>query len=276
MPHLTSPDPATWLATHLRARFAEHAEPDGPEPEVVSYDEVLADDAAWLRAARDRLEGRGAPAPVAATYLAGWLAGSLAEVVGFGLAAGGCGFLLDPTQVRWHLHPDGWPLAVDTAPRAVVPAGHAWTGLAGVEVGDPVGASVDALVEACGPLVDACHGLAKVGRAGLWNEVGDALGMVLAHQVAVPPSEEHLALLAAAVDRPGVPWKARPRLSFARSERLGRVHVVQKGGCCLYYTRPDSDPADPYCSTCSLREPEVCDARQVAWLEQAHQERVRA
>ena len=272
-PHLVAPDPAAWLGTHLAARYAERAEDDDAPAQVVAFGDLVADGAAVLRELRDRLEGRGAPGPVAATYLAGWFAGSLADVVGFGLVAGDCGFIVAVDEVRWHLHPDGWPTGVDVPPCAVVPDGHAFAGQPGVEVGDPVERGVAALVDACAPIVEECHRLAKVGRAGLWNEVGDALGTALAFQFLVPPTDERVALLAAAVDRPGVPWRARPRLGFAPSAQLGRVHVAQKGGCCLYYTRPDADPDDRYCSTCSRRDPDECDARQVAWLEQAFVDR---
>lgn len=80
--------------------------------------------------------------------------------------------------------------------------------------------AVEALVAAVGPVVDACRGLAKVGRTGLWNEVADALGVTLVHQSLVPSTPERVAELEAALRTPGAPWRARPELGVATSPVL--------------------------------------------------------
>lgn len=299
---LEAPDAASWLTTHLRARFdawLEEAPLDG-EPHVVELDGVLADDRALLRGIHDGLVADGVPPPAAATYLADWFAGIVAGAVGYGLATAGAGFLVHDTGrfggLRFHLHPAGsWPYRVDLPARAAVTADHAWAGHGAVDVlatsDAVVRRTVRALAEAVSPIIDACHRLARVGRAGLWNEVGDSLGAAVAHQDHVPVTPVMLAVLGAAVAVPGVPWKARPRLGFAPSPVLGQVHVAQKGGCCLAYTRnPDTAPSydDPdlgpgeraylqrfpvrpdeprYCTTCSFRDPDDSAARQVFWAE---------
>lgn len=271
-PALLAPDAATWLATHLAARWEARAVP-GVAGRIVNLRDVLTDDRAVLERTHRRLVADGVPAPAAATYLAGWFAGGVAGAVGFGLAAGGVGFLAAPPGApALHLHPDGWPMRVDLAPRAVVPAGHRWAGHAGIEVVDDLGSvvrrAVASLVRAVEPVIEACHGLARVGRTGLWNEVGDALGSTLAHQDVVAVTDVMVETLEAAVAAPGVPWRSRPTLWFVESAALGRVHVAQKGGCCLAYTCPaddDSDEEPAYCTTCSFRAPEDVASRQLVW-----------
>lgn len=272
-PALAAPDADAWLATHLAARWAPRVVP-GVAPRVRALPDLLADGAAALGHVHRRLVSDGTAAPAAATHVAGWIAGGVARSVGFGLAAGGAGFLAAPPGAPvLHLHPDGWPVRVDLAPCAVVPAGHPWSGHAGIEVVDDLGTvvrhAVASLVRAVDPVIEACHGLARVGRVGLWNEVGDALGAALAHQDAVAVTDAMVQVLEAAVAVPGAPWRARPRLGFADSPALGRVHVMQKGGCCLAYTCAADQPADEpaYCTTCSFRAPEDAAARQLRWWE---------
>jgi hypothetical protein len=226
---------------------------------MTGLDDLLADDAAHLRELHGRVMAAGTPAPAAATYLAGWYGGSLAQLVGTGLAVERAGLILDRSTVSFRIHPDGWPEGVDPGPRPVT---------VGCSAAD-IRRVVEALVECCGPLVSACRSLARVGRVGLWNEIGDKLAMALTYQVRTPVTPGMVGVLEAAWSVPGAPWRARPRLAFARSAVLGEVHVAQKGGCCLSYTTPTS--GDPlYCAHCPFRTPEECDAAQVAWLEQEH------
>lgn len=151
--------------------------------------------------------------------------------------------------------------------------------------------SVASLVALATPIVEVCRSLAKVGRAGLWNEVADDLGMALAHQVRVPVDDDMIAALGAALAQPDTPWTKTPRLAFAPSDHLGRAHIAQKGGCCLAYTGhlEEPDPAEldedhraylerfprqpdqpRYCSTCTFRNFEDCTDRQLYWLEQRY------
>lgn len=192
--------------------------------------------------------------------------------------------------MRFHLHPDGWPVRVELPARAVVPVDHPWAGGADTETVDGLEEllrrTVHGLVATVRPLVEACHRTARVGAAGLWNEVGDSLGRAVAFQQLVAVTPEMLSVLRAAVAVPGTPWRARPRLDFADSA-AGPVHVVQKGGCCLAYTVEGRDvptaddpsldpdrraflqrfPIDPdqprYCTACSFRTAADTEARQV-------------
>lgn len=296
---LDAPDPQAWLDTHLRARFddrEEEAELDAPG-QVVTAAELVDDDAALLRAAHARLVADGTPAPAAATHLADWCAGAVAGAVGYALATTGAGFLLsDSTDaVAFHLHPHGRPYRVELPSHCVVLADHPWAGRGGTEIAacrsELLARTVDGLITAVRPIIKACHRTARVGAAGLWNEVADSLGKAVAFQHLVRPTPAMLAILEAAVAVEGVPWKARPRLGFAPSDTLGEVHVAHKGGCCLAYTAPAEDvpsaddpaltpyhrayltrfPVDPdqprYCSTCSFRDPADTTARQVFWHE---------
>lgn len=294
---LHAADPAAWLAAHHEPRAWRWLDDVDPAAvEVVTLADVLADDAAVLRRCHRRLVDDGTPAPAAATYLAEWFAGTVAGVVGVGFAAAGAGFLLGGpevgTAVRYRLHPDGWVAHVDVPARAVVAADHPWAGTPGVRVvagpEQVLACAVDALIATVGDVVEACHGLARVGRAGLWNEVGDGLGAAAAHHGSLPVDERVVEVLRHAVDRPGVPWRTRPDLLLVESERLGTVHLARKGGCCLAYTRPveeipegdlDEDrrayrsrfpepPGAPrYCMSCSFRTIEDSTARQLWWRE---------
>jgi hypothetical protein len=295
---VTADDLTGWLSTHLAARFDDWEEEveDGAETTVMTLDEVLADDGDLLRRTHRRMVGDGTPAAAAATYLADWYAGTIAGAVGYGLATAGAGPLVDgdPAALRFHVHPDGWPFRLELPARAVVASGHPWAGDAGIEttadVAEVVRRSVDALIDACAPIIEVCRPLASVGRAGLWNEVGDSLGTAVAHQHRFPVTEDMLDVLRRAVDHPGAPWRARPDLGFAESAVLGSIHVVRKGGCCLAYTneRSPRDPDDPafdddlraylrrfpdpvdeprYCTTCSFRTIDDATARQVFWRE---------
>jgi hypothetical protein len=278
--------PEAWLAEHLAGR---HVARESGSGSPVSLHDVLADGAALLVAAHRRLTADGTPGPAAATYLAGWFAGAVADVTGFVLATAGAGLLLDRDTVRLTLHPDGWPERVDPAGHMVVARDHPWATRRDVAVveapEDVVRAAVEALVAVTAPLIEACRGLARVGRVGLWNEVGDRLGAALAFQLDIPVMPAMAQVLEAACSLPGVPWRARPRLVFTSSALLGTVHVAQKGGCCLAHTAPPPAAADEaavvdwqgyadlpgtprYCSTCSQRPAPDCDARQVRWLEQ--------
>lgn len=294
---LRAPGPAQWLAAHLPALFGSEAETAVARSPAVSMGDLLADDASMLRSFHAGIVAQGTPPPAAATYLAAWLPGALARAVGYALATTGAGFTIDGEaagDLRFHLHPDGWPLQLELPPWVVVTVEHPWAGDRHSEVVSTADALVNrtmrGLVATVSPLIDACHRTGRVGGAGLWNEVADALGTSLTHQRRVVPTPAMVAVLEAALRVPGAPWKARPRLGFAES-RAGRVHVAQKGGCCLAYTAdrtdlPTDDDGEPdpyraaylarfppgkgcprYCSTCSFRDPDDSAARQIFWHE---------
>lgn len=296
---LRAPSAPEWLATHLVGRFGHWDDNglSGPS-QVVSISDLVNNDAAVVRAHHARLVAAGTPGAAAATYLTDWFAGAVAGAVGYALATAGAGFLLAGPggcdDIRFHLHPDGWPVRVELPARPAVVPDHPWADEEHSEVlatpREVVERTVRQLVLSVSPLIDACHRTARIGAVGLWNEVADSLGKALAFQDRVEPTPAMVALLDSAVRVTGVPWKARPRLGFVDSERLGSVHVAQKGGCCLAYTvprHPDSvadDDRDPYqrayftrfplsadqpryCSTCSFRDAADSDARQLFWHE---------
>lgn len=229
-PLLEAPTPQAWLDTWLWTWFASHEE--GAEEQTghrwVGPQDVLGDDGAFLRAAHRRiLDTEGGTPQMAAKWLIGWVGGTVAGAVGFGLAAGSTGLLVDTAALRWRLHPDGWVdrVGLDGC-EVVVAADHPWAGLAGVHAVDDdemvVAATVRSLVTTLTPLVDLVGSLAKVGRRGLWAEVADGLGMSVAYQPHLPVSEHALQLLRLALLVPGAPWRCgSPGASRRHSQRAG-------------------------------------------------------
>jgi hypothetical protein len=294
-PEPTAPDLARWCRDELAALTApETPGEDGPV-RPLSYAAVLADDAAVLRSAHRRLTGLDVTPQAAATYISGWFNGGVGRLVSLGLATAGAGLLLDPRELVFDVVEDRWPEQIHPGRvRAVVAPGHRWAGGPGVEVVDVdevLPRTMTALVEVLTPLVEACRGLARVSRVGLWDQVADGLVCDLAQRegMHVTPLAEEVALAAVAIA--GMPWKARPRLVWAHSEVLGRMLVAQKGGCCLAFTNkreptPESElspallayrqrfgidrPGKRYCTTCPFRDTAEVVERRVAWAEIRH------
>jgi hypothetical protein len=289
------PSPDEWFATHVRPLFDEYGPYDPDSGRWLTAADLLDHGAARLRSLHDRLHSQErAPGATAATYLAGWFPGLAAEVVGLALATAGAGLLLRLEDLRWQLHPDGWPDRLEAGTiDVVVAAGHPWADLDGVTVvaapDEVASRAVHALVTAVTPLIDACHGLARVGRAGLWNEVGDGLVMAVRHDGSHHVEQAMIDTVHAASRLPGAPWRAHAQLRMVQTP-WGTTCVGQKGGCCLAYKRPAAafdahdDPADAdtaefrrrfpqqpdeprYCGTCSLRDRADAEARQLFWFE---------
>ena len=302
------PEPARWYASSAavfeRDDLGLRPAVDGPLRRV-SLDQVLCDDAVLLRYLHSRLVAQGSPKPAAATYLAGWFAGSVARLVGLGLVTADAAVVLTSSEVSFELAGGGWPER--TAPGrlgAVVAEGHPWQGhdrVTTLQPGVDVGSiAVRGLCELVSPLISVCRSLANVRLSALWEEVADGLGGVLAHQIHTPVSPAAVAVLEQALATAGAPWRNVPRLGFAASPELRAVHVVQRGGCCLAFTEPmvsasavDSVPSEDggptsdgeallqayharfvespgakrYCSTCRFRDPVDVDVRQVFWQE---------
>ncbi len=262
---LEAPSPRQWLDRYLPNRYGGEAPGDG---RWLARADLLADESRLLRAAFDRYVADQLPAAAAATFVALGTAGALANAIGFTIAGTGGGFVVDGEAVRWRLHAAGYVDQVRLDGTFLVAGDHPWAALDGVEVVDDPTARLDstvaALVEAASPLIDACHGLARVGKAGLWNEVADGLGLAALYQRPIPARSDVVVLLEAAVRSPRAAWKARPQLRIADA-RCGTVFVGQKGGCCLAYT--SRAPGADYCSTCSLRDAADCERRVISWLE---------
>ncbi|MGJ7441809.1 hypothetical protein [Aquipuribacter sp. MA13-6] len=296
---LQAETPQQWLDVHLEAHLAVHETTpvDPAERTWVEGPHVLGDDAAFLRAAHRRILGDDGGTPqMAAKWLVAWTAGTVADAVGFVLAAGGAGVLADTAPLRWRLHPDGWVdrVSLDGCTVLVTPH-HPWAGRDGVEVvadeAEVVTRTVDSLVRSVRPVVDALRGIARVGARSLWAEVADGIGMSTTLQPDLPVREDVVHRLRAALTAPGAPWRVSPTVRTA-SAPWGPVYLGQKGGCCLAYQRPSPDEVVPddadltdalreyyarfppetgtrrVCSTCSLRDPQGCADRQLWWLEQ--------
>lgn len=286
--------PLEWFERDVRSVYDVYGPFDESSARWVTLTELLGDGPNGLVALHERLCRRdGTPPATAATYLAGWFAGFAAEIVGLGLATAGAGLLVDPARLRWHLHPDDWPERVEFGEvPVVVPPDHPWAGTAHARIVPDLDAVIELtvrhLVDVVTPVVTSCHGVATVGSAGLWNEVGDGLVMVLRHHVHLEVDESMIDIVNRASRVPGVPWRGHARLWFVPTSSASMC-VGQKGGCCLAYKRPRDiavtteavDPAiaafrerfpdDPdvprYCGTCSLRSPADCEARQRFWIE---------
>jgi len=298
-PLLTAETPQSWLETHLEAHLAVHetAPVDPAQRTWVEGAAVLAEDARFLRETHRRILGDDGGTPqMAAKWLVGWTAGTVADAVGFVLAIGGAGVLADTAPLRWRLHPDGWVDRVSLAGCTVlVTADHPWAGLPGVEVvaeeSEVVTRTVDSLVRGVRPVVDAIRSIAPVGARSLWAEVADGIGMSPTYQPHLPVRDDVVGRLRAALTAPGAPWRVSPEVRTA-SAPWGPVYLGQKGGCCLAYQLPEPDAAvvddaemtdamreyharfpretgeRRVCTTCSLRDPQGCADRQLWWLAQ--------
>jgi hypothetical protein len=173
--------------------------------------------------------------------------------------------------------------------------GHPWQGCEGVETVTSAEErnrrTIEGLVSTVGPIVDACHGLAKVGKNGLWSAVVDALGSAIVFQTEFPITPSRVDTLLSLTEAMPAPWRARPIVQAVPTE-FGHVCVAQRSGCCLAYTatfpddHEDDEPhrlfelafgeppeAPSYCADCSLRSLEDCVARQVWWRTKEHEDR---
>jgi Ferric iron reductase FhuF-like transporter/FhuF 2Fe-2S C-terminal domain len=120
-----------------------------------------------------------------------------------------------------------------------------------------------------GPLVEALHDLAPVGRRLLWGNVAAATAGGFAALSALPSrpfDPEHLLPEAARLlDAPGSPTEGLAEL-FAVPDEAGTRLFVRRQTCCLRYRLPD---APPTCLSCRLL-PESERRRRIAIrLEQA-------
>lgn len=289
-----SATPRAWLDVDLQALIGENDDDEpAPPTRALRRTDLLADDAAELKAAHVQLGSEGTTPQAAATYLAGWYPGGVGRLLGTTLGTARAGLVLTPENVTFNVVEEGWPATITVGEVTVlVPPGHPWSGQPGVETVDETEMlvrTVGAAIEFSAPLVEACKGLAKVKRSSLWDELADGLACALGYKPR-PIDPAAIDLLTRAIELPGTPWKGRPRLAHAESAVLGPVHVTQKGGCCLAFTCHGEDedaeaelserdqawkerfPPEKksYCGTCKFRDPEDSYARQVFWLEQEH------
>lgn len=231
VPLLTAPSPSEWLATCLPIFTGRYDDPAAEHStRSAGVADLLADDAAHLRAVHVRLVAEYDATPMAAAkWLVSWVAGELAGAVGFTLAAASAGLLVHRDGARWRIEDGGRPGRVDpgTAP-VVVAAGHPWAGLHGVEVvDDVVERAVTALADAVEPLVEACRRLARIGRTAAWTEVADGFGSAVLFVPGLPVEQRAVDVLHNALDTAGAPWRQRPQLRVADTD-LGRFYLGPK------------------------------------------------
>ncbi len=294
--------PGEFIARHVVPRQVGAAQPPSAGS-WCSLADLLADDAAPLRAAHRALVDAGHPPKAAANYLVGWVGGGLGRTVGFLWAMGDAGVLVDE-RVRWRMLPGGWPDRIDVADCPVaVRSGHPWESAPGVHVHDSdstvAAVVVDALAALLDPLLRAVGTLARVGRTSLWSEVADGIAQATAGSPDLPGGDSGVARLEALLATPGSPWRRRASMWTVDSS-AGPMVVTHRGGCCLAYTTPPVDgvavevetvdgsaardgPVDPtvayaarfprepdrpaYCADCRFRGPADVEARQVYWAE---------
>lgn len=288
---LLATTPRAPMDVHLDAFFRPRVDPDPSRVRrTLDVAGLLDDDARILRELRRELIQEGASAAGAATAIAAGFAGIATSAIAYVMLASGAAPIVDAAGLRWSVSQRGWAETIEVGdPRVLIPPAHPWVGHPKAVVVRQVGARCDAVVEAISdavrPLVDACHRLGGVGRAGLWNEVGDGFASVFAYDPPLAPTEDRVKLLRRLVASPKAPWRTRPRLRVL-STPTGPMCVLRKGGCCLVFTGwfaasdDDDDRAyrarfgDPpqrssYCATCPRRTFDDCEARQRWWHERA-------
>lgn len=187
-----------------------------------------------------RLQAEGFPQAAAGTYLAGWLPASPSYLVGALYAETGAGLSVTAKDLRWWLHDEGWTTGLAVASPATILVGpdHPWSGQPEVRTlrNDAAvrQATVTALIDSVGTLVEAIQVASRAGVVGLWHEVSDALANSLGERTdAVRPEE--VERLRALVSVPQRPWKRLPRIELVESAH-GPVSVCHRGGCCQSFT----------------------------------------
>lgn len=280
--------PDTWWRAELPA--AVPAVVTDVREAAPRVDDLVAGDAAVLRQLHaSTCERFGAPADTAATFLVIWTMGAVANAVGATWALADAGLVVDPTTLRF-VPGDDVPVAGvhlgDVT--AIVDATHPWAGAPRVEVVPDRAERRDrvmaALVAASDPLVEAVHRIVRVGRAGLWNQVGDGLVDWLAYRTSPPVTDAITGAARELATAPARRWKATAA-AWTMAAASGRAFAVQKGGCCLEYRFATADdysgedgaafvdafPVRPgeriTCGTCSLRDRHDAEARQRFWID---------
>ncbi len=252
--------------------------------DVIDHDDALLRQMHTLT--RERF---GAPADTAATFLMIWTMGAVANAVGATWALSGAGLIVDPATLQF-VAGDDVPIAgvrLGTV-EILVDANHPWVGAPGVEVvadhNHRATRTVGGLVATAEPFVDAVHRCARVGRPGLWNQIGDGLVDWLAYRTQPPVTDLITEAVGELAANPARRWKTTPT-SWTITTPTGPAFAVQKGGCCLEYryaTAADftSDngaafladfPIQPderiTCSTCCLRDRNDAEERQRFWID---------
>lgn len=206
---------------------------------------------------------------VAASYLAAWLAGAVAEPVAAALQLHQCAWPVTAENLALRRHPDGWfdGLAVlGTEVRVVADDDDV------APLRELVAAELAALLA---PTFDVVHAWAPYGRPGMWGSLADRIASDALQR-------------ARDGDRDGeASWHEAGRLIDALQARVpqlrvrpvlcdvpwsgGTAHLAVRGTCCLYY-KVSGEPRDPhgasYCTSCPLRDDGDRRRRWATWLDE--------
>jgi hypothetical protein len=243
-------------------------------------DRTLADDDlldAWF--AGVLVDHAGGHRDVAGSYLASWLAGTIAETAVAALITEGRAWPIAPSTLAIHRHDEGWfdGIAVRGARLRVLPTDRD-AGAAGVEVvASPERLRAVLAEELTGvttTIFTAVRRRAPFGLRGMWGNLVDGItagALWRAHQAGIDQAvarTEALALVAALVHRAG---RTIPTPRFERVDWSGGVALVPvKTTCCLYYKTFDGTPdrrGEGYCTSCPLRDGESRRALWSTWLD---------
>lgn len=224
--------------------------------------EPLSDVAVLLEGWHADLTRRHGDPRAAAAYLAAWVAGAPALVVGLPAIADNLVVDVDAPSVHLYRHPQGFvdrhavaPARVRREPDAIVLA-----------------AAAERVAHLAAPLVERLSADLPIGRVAVWGGVADAL---VAHALwfARQGGTDQTSAWARSdllLDRLGqvAPLRRRPTL-FPVTWSGGTAYYPVRSTCCLYYrTEAAAGPEGPtYCATCPRRGDQSRTACLVAHLE---------
>lgn len=277
--------PLAQAAASLRARDAGQVIELGPPstPDWVLLADLDRDGGVerWLDAAARGPDARRPPA-VAASYLASWLGSCVTGPAAALLVLHGVLPEVSPTNLWLRRGPAGGFDAVAFDRTAF------WCATDHAAAAHPdarpapsrdalVGRLAAGAVECLTPLFARIRALAPYGRHGMWGAVADGLAaglMWITRRADGDASEQRMAW--AALD--SVVEAIAARVPQLRGRPLpvevgwsaGTTIFCRRSTCCLYYKSPEARayaPADRYCSSCPLRDPEDQRRRWASWLE---------
>jgi hypothetical protein len=217
---------------------------------------------------------------VAGSYLASWLAGTVAGVAAGSLIAMGRTWPLDPAGMAVHRHPDGW------FDKTALNRPTLW-----VEAGDPAAGHPDAVVfenlnelyvrlagevvRLIEPVFSAVRAATRYPTRSMWGALSDgiagsAVWRGLRKGTSDPGDWDRAMEFLDRLEERTRLVRTRPRLAeVVWSGGVARLSV--KGTCCLYFKVFDGEP-DPcgegYCSSCPFRTDESRQQKWSTWLEE--------
>lgn len=198
----------------------------------------------------------------AAAYLAAWVAGTPALVVGLPAIVGNLTVEVEAASIHVHRHPQGF---IDR--RAIVPT-HVRTGPDEVVLAQ----AADRVAHLTAPLVERLSDELPVGPVALWGGIADVVAAYALWFARRSGGDQRLAWSSSEMllDRLAqvAPVRYRPRL-VPVAWSGGTSYFPVRSTCCLYYRTDSAAGAEgpTYCATCPLRCDETRTARLVGHLE---------